>query len=112
MVYYGGPLTAINAVLNIIADGGQAIVVIYIERVEIKYFLHYFIDSAKTLRRWPRPTPCEEAPGGAVFSSINQTHAVGGGNGSTMVGMFVCLCLASIKHSEREVFRSRQNVLK
>jgi hypothetical protein len=35
---------------------------------------------------------------------INQNHAAGGGNGSIMVGMFVCLCLASQKPSEREVF--------
>jgi hypothetical protein len=61
---------AINAVLAIIADGGRAIVVIFREGVEINYFLLYFIDSAKTLRRGLRPTPCEEAPGGAVFSSI------------------------------------------
>jgi hypothetical protein len=39
----------INAVLAIIAGGGQVIVVIYREGVEIYYFLLYFIDSAKTL---------------------------------------------------------------
>ena len=59
---------AINAVLAIIAGGGRAIVAIYREGVEINYFLLYFIDSAKTLQ--PRPTPCEEAPGGVVCSSI------------------------------------------
>jgi hypothetical protein len=31
-------------------------------------------------------------------------HAAGGENGSIMVGMFVCLCLASKKPSEREIF--------
>jgi hypothetical protein len=31
----GGPPTALNAILAIIADGGQAIVVIYREAVEI-----------------------------------------------------------------------------
>jgi hypothetical protein len=98
VVYYGGSLTAINAVLAIIADGGQAIVVIYIEGVEINYFLHYFIDSAKTLRLRPR----RGSRGCGIF--VHQTHAVGGGNGSIMVGMFVCLCLASKKPSEREVF--------
>ena len=61
---------AINAVLAIIADGGRAIVVIYREGVEINYFLLYFIDSDKTLRRRPRPTPCKEAPWGGVCSSI------------------------------------------
>ncbi len=33
-----------------------------------------------------------------------QNHAAGGANGSIMVGMFVCLCLASKKPSEREFF--------
>jgi hypothetical protein len=33
-----------------------------------------------------------------------QNHAAGGGNGSIMVGMFVCLCLASQKPSERDLF--------
>ena len=61
--YYGGPLTAINAVLAIF-------VVIYTEGEEINYFLLYFIDSDKTLRRRPRPTPCKEAPWGGVCSSI------------------------------------------
>ncbi len=35
---------------------------------------------------------------------VHQIHAVGGENGSIMVGMFVCLCLASKKPSEREFF--------
>jgi hypothetical protein len=35
-VYYGGPPTAVNAILAIIADGGQAIVDIDREAVEIK----------------------------------------------------------------------------
>ena len=34
-VYYGGPPTAVNTVLAIIANGGQAIIVIYREAVEI-----------------------------------------------------------------------------
>ncbi len=33
-----------------------------------------------------------------------QNHAAGGGNGSIMVGMFVCLCLDSKKPSKREFF--------
>jgi len=63
-------LTAINAVLAIIAADGRAIVVIYTEGEEINYFLLYCIDSDKTLRRWPCPTPCEEAPGGGVCFSM------------------------------------------
>ena len=81
---------AINAVLAIIADGGRASVVIYTVGEEINYFLLYFINSDKTLRWRPRPTPCEEAPRGGVCSSI-KNHGAGGGNGSIMVGMFVCL---------------------
>jgi len=37
-----------NAVLAIVADGGRAIVVIYREAVEIKYFLLYYIGFTKT----------------------------------------------------------------
>jgi hypothetical protein len=35
---------------------------------------------------------------------VNQNHAAGGENGSIMVRMFVCLCLASKKPSEWEFF--------
>jgi hypothetical protein len=42
-----------NAVLAIVADGGQAIVVINREGVEINCFLLLFIDSARTLRQQP-----------------------------------------------------------
>ena len=35
---------------------------------------------------------------------VHQNHAAGGGNGSIMVGMVVCLCLASQKPSEWEYF--------
>jgi hypothetical protein len=35
---------------------------------------------------------------------IHQNHAAGGENCSIMVGMFVSLCLASHKPSEREFF--------
>ena len=35
---------------------------------------------------------------------IHQNHAAGEENGSIMVGMFVSLCLASQKPSEREFF--------
>jgi len=108
-----------NAILVIIADGRRAIVVI------INYFLLYFIDSDKTLRRRPRPTPSEEAPEGGVCSSItstrassnpfpvgsqgwgtlfHQNYAAGEENSSIMVGMFLSLCLASKKSSERQFF--------
>ena len=35
---------------------------------------------------------------------IHQNHGAGGENGSIMVVVFVCLCLASKKPSEREFF--------
>ena len=40
--------------------------------------------------------------GWGVF--IHQNHGAGGKNGSIMVGMFVCLCLASNMPSEWEFF--------
>jgi hypothetical protein len=46
-----------TAVLAIIADSERAIGVNYREGVEIIFFLLYFIDSTKILRRRPRPTP-------------------------------------------------------
>jgi hypothetical protein len=35
---------------------------------------------------------------------LHQNHGAGGGNGSIMVGMFVCLCLASQHPFEQEFF--------
>jgi hypothetical protein len=35
---------------------------------------------------------------------VHKNHAAGGENGSIMMGMFVCLCLASQKPSKREFF--------
>ena len=34
---------------------------------------------------------------------LHQNHGAGGGNGSIMVGMFVCLCLAIQNPFEREL---------
>ena len=72
-----------------------------------KLFSPLFIDADKTLQRRSRPTPCKEAPGGGVCSSI-KTMALeagaGGGNGSIMMVVFVCLCLANKKPFEREFF--------
>jgi len=79
---------AYNAVLAIIANDGRAIVVICTEGEEIHYFLLYFIDSDKTLRRRPRPIPCKEAPGGGVCSSI-KTMAL---EGETAPSWWGCLC--------------------
>jgi hypothetical protein len=35
---------------------------------------------------------------------VHKNHAAGGENGSIMMGMFVCLCLASQKPSKWEFF--------
>ncbi len=79
---------AINAVLAIIANGRQGSFVIYREGAEINYFLLYFIESAKTLWWGPRPTPCKEAPGGTVFSSIKNMPL----EGETAPSWWGCLC--------------------
>ena len=87
-VCYGGPPQAMNAVLAIIANGGRAIIVINRETVQIDYLLLYFIDSAKTLRRQPRPTSCKEATGGVVFLSIKTLPL----EGEMAPSWWGCLC--------------------
>jgi hypothetical protein len=42
--------------------------------------------------------------GSRGWGNLHQNHAAGGGNGSIMVVVFVILCLASKKPSEREFF--------
>jgi hypothetical protein len=54
----------------------------------MNFFLLYFINSDKTLRQRPRPTPCKEAPGGGVCSSI-KTMAL---EGETALSWWGCLC--------------------
>jgi hypothetical protein len=91
------------AILAIIADGGRAIVLINREAGRnklISYSLYKFIlnpltaVTSNTLRRGSR--------GRGMF--LHQNHAAGGENGSIMVEMFLCLCLASKKSSEQEFF--------
>jgi len=71
-----------------VVNGGRAIVVISRDAVEINYFLLCLIDFAKTLRRWPCPTPCKKALVGTVFSSI-KTMPLEGGMAPSRWG---CLC--------------------
>jgi len=86
--------------LAIIANGVRAIVVIYREGVEINQFLIYFnikpFDDSLV-----QPLPQGSRGWGML---VHQNHAAGEENGSIMVGMFVSLCLASKKASEREFF--------
>ena len=58
------------------------------EGVEINIYLHYFIDFAKTPQRWPHPTPCKEALGGAVILSIKTTPL----EGEMAPSWWRCLC--------------------
>jgi hypothetical protein len=87
--------------LAIIADGEQAIVVIYREGVEINKFLvllyNFILNPATTASS--NPFRVGSRGWGTL---IHQNHADGEKNGSIMVGMFVYLCLASKKSSERE----------
>ena len=65
-----------SSILAIIADGGRASAVIYTEGEDIHYVLFYFIDFDKTFQRQPHPTPCKEAPGGGVCSSMEINRGV------------------------------------
>jgi len=69
-VYYGGPPTAMNSFLSIIANSGRAIFLVYREGVGINIFLIHLIILHQTLRWRPRPNPSEEAPRGGVCSSM------------------------------------------
>ena len=72
-----------------VAGGGRAIDVIYREGLVVNYILLYFIDYDETLQRWPRPTSCKEAPGGAVCSSIKTMPLWG----ETAPSWWECMCL-------------------
>ena len=48
----------------------------------------FFTDSAKTLRRWPGPTPSAEVPGGGICSA-NKTMPL---EGKTAPSWWGCLC--------------------
>ena len=90
-----------NAVLAFIADGGRAIIVIDREGVEINYFLHYVIDSTKSLRQRPRPTP-SRLPG--VRYACPSKPCRWRGKRLHYGGDVVALCLAIQKPSEQEFF--------
>jgi hypothetical protein len=49
-------------------------------------------DESRNVAALPNPL-CVGSRGWGMLGQ--QNHATGGGNGSIMVGMFVCLCLAS-----------------
>jgi hypothetical protein len=92
-----------DAVLAIVADGGRAIVVIYREGSRNKLIsplLYNFILNP-SMAALSNPSRRGSRGWGTL---VHQNHGADGGNGSIMVGMFVCLCLVSKKPSEREFF--------
>ena len=81
-----------DAILAIIANTGERLLSIDRDRkaVEINYFILQFIDSTKTLRWRPRPTPSAEAPGGGVSVCLtNNTMPL---EGQTALPWWGCLC--------------------
>jgi hypothetical protein len=88
--------------LAIVADGGRAIVAIYREggnKLISHLLFNFILNSSTTVLS--NPFRVGSRGWGTL---IHQNHAAGEENGSIMVGMFVSLCLASKKSSEREFF--------
>jgi len=76
---------------------------LYIERVEIIFFLLYFIDSVKNPWTVASSNPFQRGSQGCgIF--VHQNHAAGEENSSIVVGMFVCLCIASQNPFDQEFF--------
>ena len=103
LLYYGGPPTAMNAVLAIMANGGRAIIFIFRDADRnklISYSLYKFILNPSTsatsnpLRRGSR--------GWGVF--IYGNHAARRENGTSWWGCLCDVCFASKKSSEHEFF--------
>ncbi len=83
-----------NAILAIISDDGGAIAVIYREGSRNKLIsplLYNFILNPSMVAL-SNPFQIGSRGWGML---VHQNHGAGGEIGSIMVGMFVCLCLAS-----------------
>jgi hypothetical protein len=90
-----------NAVVAIIADGGRAIIVIYREGSRNKLISPLLYNSILNPLMAALSNPFRRGSRG-WGTLVHQNHGAGGGNGSIMAGMFVCLCLVSKKPSKRE----------
>jgi hypothetical protein len=93
-VYYGGLLTAINAIFAIIANGRQGIVDIDREVGRNKLITCLIHDIILNPSMAASANPFRGGSRGWSMLS-RQNHAAGGANGSIMVGMYVFVCFAS-----------------
>ncbi len=89
--------------LSEVANGGQAIVVNLERGSRNKLFSHlvYWFYQIPSMEALANPFR-RGSWGWGVLD--RQNYAAGGANDSIIVGMFVCLCLARKKPSEREFF--------
>ena len=95
-----------NAVSATIADDRRAIVVIYREAGEINYFLLCILLILLKSFNDGLAQPLPQRRSGVGYARPTKPCCGRGKNSSTMVGMFVCLCLASQKPSNWEFFIS------
>ncbi len=92
-----------NAVLAVIADYRRAIIVIYREGSRNKLISPLLYSFILNPSMTASSNPFRIGSRGWCMI-VHQNHGARGGNGSIMVVVFVVLCFASKKPSEREFF--------